>query len=69
LANFSETDAKNSIATAAKVITTPRGERRWECRVEFAHTPQGDPFRYGVTFQMRTDGSLVRQSVRCTGSG
>jgi hypothetical protein len=69
LANFSEADAKNSIATGAKMITTPGRERRWECRVEFVHIPQGDPFRYGVTFQMRLDGSLVRQSVRCTGSG
>jgi hypothetical protein len=69
LANFTEADAKNSISTGAKAITTPGGERRWQCRVEFVHIPQGDPFRYGVTFQMRMDGSLVRHSVRCTGSG
>jgi len=69
LANFADADAKNSISTGAKAITTPGGERRWECRVEFVHIPQGDPFRYGVTFQMRMDGSLVRRSVRCTGSG
>jgi hypothetical protein len=69
LANFTEADAKNSISTGANAITMPGGEKRWECRVEFVHVPQGDPFRYGVTFQMRMNGSLVRHSVRCTGSG
>jgi hypothetical protein len=31
--------------------------------------PGEDPFRYGVSFQMKSDGTLVRKSVRCIGAG
>jgi len=69
LANFAEPDAKNSISTSAKPVKTANGEIRWECRVQFVHVPGEDPFRYGVTFQMKGDGTLIRTSLRCTGSG
>jgi hypothetical protein len=28
-----------------------------------------DPFRYGVSFQLKMDGTLVKKSVRCIGAG
>jgi hypothetical protein len=69
LANFTEPDSRNSIATLAKAVKGPDGGLLWECRVEFVHVAGGDPFKYGVTFQLRPNGSVVRESLRCTGSG
>jgi len=69
LANFTEPDGRNSMVTAAKAVKGADGGLRWECRVEFVHVADGDPFKYGVMFQMRQNGSIVRDTVRCTGGG
>jgi len=69
LENFTDASAKNSIAVSATPAKLPGGERGWQCRVEFVHVPGEDPFRYGVSFQMRKDGSVVRTSIRCIGAG
>src|SRR5579871_6671520 len=69
LENFTDASAKNSIAVKATPATLPGGERGWQCVVEFVHVPGGDPFRYGVSFQLRKDGTLVRRSARCIGAG
>jgi len=69
LENFLDASAKNSIAVKVVPVKLPSGERRWQCQIEFVHVPGEDPFRYGVSFQMKMNGTLVRKSVRCIGAG
>jgi hypothetical protein len=69
LENFTDASARNSIAVKVVPVKLPNGERRWQCQIEFVHVPGEDPFRYGVSFQMKSDGTLVRKSVRCIGVG
>lgn len=71
LANFTEPGAQNSIEVSAKPAQAhgPKSERRWDCRIVFSHVPGQDPFRYGIQFQMRPGGTVVRESVRCIGGG
>lgn len=69
LENFTDASAKNSISVKVTPVKLPNGERRWQCQIEFVHVPGEDPFRYGVSFQMKMDGTLVKKSVRCIGAG
>ena len=69
LENFTDASAKNSIAVKVMAVKLPNGERRWQCQIEFVHEPGEDPFRYGVSFQMKMDGTLVKKSIRCIGAG
>jgi hypothetical protein len=69
LANFADQKASNSIAVTVKPVTLPGGRAGWQCLIEFVHVPEGDPFRYGVSFQMKIDGIILRRTVRCTGAG
>lgn len=69
LENFLDASAKNSIAVKVVPVTLPSGERRWQCQIEFVHIPGEDPFRYGVSFQLKKNGTFVRKSVRCIGAG
>ena len=61
---------KNWLDVHTKRGSVAGSEPVWDCDLVIRHVDGDDRWGWGVSFQMRAkDHSLVKSSVRCTGSG
>lgn len=68
LAEYTNTTGRNWVTIEVKPLAA--GSRGvWKCRVQFDRVDGETRLGWGVDFEMRADGTLVRDSVVCTGAG
>jgi hypothetical protein len=68
LAEYTHTTGRNWITIETNPL--PPGSRAaWKCRVQFDRVDGETRLGWGVDFEMRTDGTMIRESIVCTGAG
>jgi len=61
---------KNWLDIRTKRASTAGAEPAWDCDFVIRHVDGDDRWGWGVSFQMRAkDHTVVKNSIRCTGSG